>query len=175
MVISAYDLGKIDGVLRNNVLELGKLKEDFKATFESDNNATMEKVIWLSGQKSYGSMIIYLTNKEDALRLLHQGIVQLKGEVSFTSEYHHIERPIRCRNCQRYGHKAAKCRNPPACEKCAGPHLVNECTEAKVHCAACDGNHRASHPECSKWLEEKAKIKAPVGNATRTSPTAPSY
>jgi hypothetical protein len=152
---------KVDNIRRTDTLqENGKIRPDFKDMFLEENNAQVTKMYWLSGAKPYGSMIVYLAKESDAARLLHRKIVQIRGEAAFTSQYQHRERPLRCRNCQQYNHKEARCHNPTVCEKCAGPHKTPTCKAETYHCGACGGDHQASDPICSRWEEEKSKIRS---------------
>lgn len=150
---------KIDDVRKIDVFENGELREDFKDMFQQENEAQAQRISWLSGPKPYGSMIAYLSKASDASRLLHRKMVQIRGEVSFTSEYQYQQRPMRCRNCQKYGHKEARCKNQTVCGRCAGSHKVIECTVAERKCGACGGGHEASYSGCSQWKDEITKLR----------------
>jgi hypothetical protein len=151
---------KIDSVRKSDVFEKnGEVREEFYGKFRDENNTEVRKLYWLSGPKSYGSMVIFLPQESDATRLLHQKMVQICGEVSFTSEYHYIQRPLRCRNCQGYGHKQSRCRLPAVCERCSGPHQKQECNEHGEKCGACGGTHQASDQQCPRWQEEVNRIR----------------
>jgi len=114
---------KIDDVRKMDIFnQEGKLRIDFNEVFEEENQAHVKRIQWLSGSKPYGSMALFLGKESDVSRMLHRKMVQIRGEVSFTSEYRYRERPTRCRNCQGYGHKEIRCKNATVCEKCAGIH-----------------------------------------------------
>jgi hypothetical protein len=150
----------INNVRKSDVFtEEGQLKGDFVETFRRENEAGLKRIHWLSGPKAYGSMAAFLDRESDASRLLHKQIVQIRGEVSFTSEYHYRERPIRCHNCQQYGHRRSQCKRPKVCEKCAGNHGRQECTAQQEKCGTCGGEHQASDHQCPKWLEEVNRIR----------------
>lgn len=98
---------KFDSVWKSNIFNKdGEVREKFYGKSTDENNTEVRKLYWLSGPKSYGSMVVFLPQESDVTRLLHQTMVQICGEVSFTSEYRYIQRPLRCRNCQGYGHNS---------------------------------------------------------------------
>jgi hypothetical protein len=150
----------INNVRKTDVFaEEGRLIGDFVEMFRQENEAGLKRIHWLSGPKAYGSMVAFLDRESDASRLLHKQIVQIRGEVSFTSEYHYRERPVRCHNCQQYGHRRSQCKRPKVCEKCAGNHGRQECTAQQEKCGTCGGEHQASDHQCPKWLEEVKRIR----------------
>lgn len=59
----------------------------------------------------------------------------------------YIPRPIRCYNCQRFGHTANSCNSIKRCKKCGLNHNVEECHE-QLKCPNCRGSHEASSTEC---------------------------
>ena len=79
----------------------------------------------------------------------------------------YIPEPIRCYNCQRFGHKAAVCHSKKSiCSKCAGNHEVKECptitseTENDTpRCANCDGAHPTSYGGCPAYKRAKEIVK----------------
>lgn len=156
---------KLDEVRKSDVYnEAGQLKDDFAERFMQENGgAQTKKVRWLSGDKRFGSMVVYLSREADAQSLLSRRIVHIRGEAVFAEAYVYRNRPLRCRNCQQYGHKAARCRNETACERCAEPHTSAECTSSIVRCAACDiEGHAVSDPDCETWKKEWEKIRSRI-------------
>lgn len=73
----------------------------------------------------------------------------------------YIPNPLRCYNCQAYGHHQANCKRKAMCGKCGSPdHGLAQCT-SPPHCLHCSGPHPASDRLCPKWVSEKQvqKIK----------------
>ena len=68
-----------------------------------------------------------------------------------------IPNPIRCFQCQKYGHFKSTCTHKAVCPKCGGEdhndHLT--CT-ADPLCINCKGNHPANAKDCPKWILEKS-------------------
>lgn len=68
----------------------------------------------------------------------------------------YIPNPLRCFQCQKFGHHENNCKNHPVCAKCSEktPHHEDLCT-GQVKCANCSEAHRASSNQCSVWKREK--------------------
>ena len=60
-----------------------------------------------------------------------------------------IPNPLRCHNCQKYGHHEDKCSKDPIGSKCGqtAEHLESRCTN-ELHCVNCDEKHSADSKEC---------------------------
>lgn len=57
--------------------------------------------------------------------------------------------PMRCYNCQRYGHTAALCKSKIRCARCGGEHEFGKCEEGvEVKCCNCGGGHNAAYGGC---------------------------
>jgi hypothetical protein len=72
-----------------------------------------------------------------------------------------IPNPLRCFNCQRFGHGKNSCSRPAICAKCSHQgHVDADCME-ESHCANCSGPHPAFSKECPEWIKERdiTKIK----------------
>lgn len=78
--------------------------------------------------------------------------------------------PLRCFNCQRFGHVANQRRGRPKCVKCGGEHEYGRCDqEAVLKCCNCGGNHSAAYGGCEKHKEaievQKYKVSHKVSYA----------
>jgi len=67
----------------------------------------------------------------------------------------YIPNPLRCFNCQKYGHSSRECKNPAACVKCGKAGHEGASCSNQEQCANCKGKHAASSRECPKWKLEK--------------------
>ena len=77
----------------------------------------------------------------------------------------YIPNPLRCFNCQKYGHGKSSCKGRAVCAKCGEcNHNSDSCTN-ELKCINCSGSHAAFSKDCSKWLLEKKvqQIKAEQG------------
>ncbi|XP_055949598.1 uncharacterized protein LOC129983917 [Argiope bruennichi] len=67
----------------------------------------------------------------------------------------YIPNPLRCYQCQRFGHAKTACRGTPVCARCAEKgHDSLECN-APEKCVNCNGNHASYSRLCPKWQLEK--------------------
>lgn len=56
----------------------------------------------------------------------------------------YMPKPMRCFNCQEFGHVANMCKRK--CPRCGGEHGYGECEEGvRIKCCNCGGNHSASY------------------------------
>lgn len=70
-----------------------------------------------------------------------------------------VPNPRRCFRCQRFGHGSQVCRGKATCAKCGEPdHLSDNCTNDKVHCVNCKGDHPTYSRSCPQWKYEKEVV-----------------
>jgi hypothetical protein len=107
---------------------------------------------------------IYITRdgKKTATRSWVLTFDSPKPPTSLRVEYLELEvrpfvpNPMRCFNCQRFGHSKQFCRREAVCPQCGkAGHAEEKCT-ASPRCPNCQGTHSAFSKECPKWREEKA-------------------
>lgn len=66
-----------------------------------------------------------------------------------------IPGPVRCFNCQRFGHVATRCRETSRCARCGGNHDYGKCEEgAKPKCCNCGEGHSAAFRGCEMLKKE---------------------
>lgn len=66
-----------------------------------------------------------------------------------------IPSPVRCFQCQRFGHIATRCPGQPTCPRCGlEKHDGTEC-KTEPHCVNCEGAHPVHSRNCPKMKEEK--------------------
>ena len=72
----------------------------------------------------------------------------------------YVPNPLRCHNCQKYGHLEDRCSKDPICSKCGqtAEHLKNRCSN-ELHCVNCGEKHSADSKECRIWHKEKEIIR----------------
>jgi hypothetical protein len=67
----------------------------------------------------------------------------------------YIPNPLRCFQCQMFGHGKSTCRRKQVCAKCSQEgHLDTECTNGS-HCANCAGTHPAYSRDCIAWKTQR--------------------
>ena len=68
----------------------------------------------------------------------------------------YIPNPLRCFQCQKFGHSKKWCKNTIACWKCGSEgHDGSERTSETSCCLNCKGDHYASSKSCPVWIQEK--------------------
>ena len=144
---------KIDNVKRTAVLdEKDEIRAGAAEAFGEENGMTVAKIAWLSKKdvpKAYGSMVVYVTKKSDARRLIAEGFFHAGGESGTTSVFEQRPRPGQCYNCQELGHKAYQCRKAQRCGRCAKEgHHHKGCSEVVMKCVLCGGPHESFSRNC---------------------------
>lgn len=81
-----------------------------------------------------------------------------------------VQKPMRCFNCQKFGHMAKGCKEAKRCAKCGGEHEYGECGEGtSPKCCNCGGGHSAAYWGCEVMKREveinNIKVKEKVSYA----------
>ena len=71
--------------------------------------------------------------------------------------------PLRCYNCQHYGHGKATCNRKAVCAKCSQEGHQDADCENPPHCANCAGNHSAYSRDCPEWAKQKEITQVKFG------------
>jgi hypothetical protein len=128
--------------------EDGEVRASVKEMLEKENDVKIAKLSWLSRKdalKAYGSMVVYVTKRADAARLLEGQYFDVDGESAFTRVFEPRHGPMQCFKCLGLGHKAFSCTGPQLCSRCAQPgHRHSECQTDSPKCAVCSGPHDSS-------------------------------
>ncbi|KAI6824489.1 hypothetical protein KC343_g180 [Hortaea werneckii] len=91
---------KVDNACRMAVLdENGDLRVGATEMMEKENEVKIAKLSWLSRKdspKAYGSMVVYVTKRADAARLLDGQYFNVDGESAFTRVFEPRRGPMEC-------------------------------------------------------------------------------
>ncbi|KAM4061652.1 reverse transcriptase [Hirsutella rhossiliensis] len=144
---------RVDNANRTAVLDAeGNVLPGAIEALSAENRVTIGKISWLSKResgKAYGSMVVYVTKKSDAERLLEGYYFDLAGESATTYVFEPRTGPVQCFNCQEIGHKAYSCKKQRTCGKCANVgHHHRECTAIEPKCVPCGGPHESFSWKC---------------------------
>lgn len=70
-----------------------------------------------------------------------------------------IPNPLRCFNCQKFGHGKNTCSHKTVCARCSKPdHAEADCTAEPI-CANCAGPHPAFSKDCPEWIKQRAILR----------------
>jgi hypothetical protein len=89
--------------------------------------------------------------------------------------YEFIPRPIRCFNCQMFGHTKNVCTKTAKCPRCSGNHDFHMCDNEERICVNCKGSHSAGYRECPAYKQAaiittiKTKQKVSYAEALKIS------
>lgn len=68
----------------------------------------------------------------------------------------YVPMPMRCYNCQRFGHTAKTCKGKRRCARCGEDHSFEECNhKEQPRCCSCGGNHSVAYGGCEVLRKEK--------------------
>jgi hypothetical protein len=72
-----------------------------------------------------------------------------------------IRNPLRCLNCQRFGHGKNSCNRPAIYAKCSQQGQLDADCKEVLHYANCSDPHPAFSKECPEWIKQRdiTKIK----------------
>ena len=98
---------KVDNTNRMGVLDQeGHLLPEILDKLGKENEVKIAKISWLTkkdSMKAYGSMVVYVTKQEDAVKLLNEQYFHVDGESAFTRVFETRPNTQQCYNCQETG------------------------------------------------------------------------
>ena len=72
----------------------------------------------------------------------------------------YVPNPLRCYQCQVFGHHENKCGRQALCINCGMPeHCASGQCQNPAKCVNCSGDHPANSKECPQWEKEKKILK----------------
>ena len=75
----------------------------------------------------------------------------------------YVPKPLRCFNCQRFGHIAQYCKEKRRCARCGGEHEYGKCgTGVQPKCCNCGGAHSVAYGGCEVMQRENKVQKVRV-------------
>ena len=144
------------GIVRHEALRQGSVEEILDSLRETVCHVHRFTRI-KDGTKVPTGTIVVTFKSPNAPEKIKMGYLNLKVET-------YIPNPLRCFNCQKYGHGRTSCkRRSSVCGKCGQQdHEELACQEEKPKCANCEGSHPAYSKSCPLWVKEKEvqKVKA---------------
>ena len=143
-------LNSSKGVVRSSELSLCTLDE-IKSNLQNQGVTDIKRISIKRNEETINTnTYIFTFNKSQLPKELKVGYNLIK-----VSPY--IPNPLRCYNCQKFGHHETKCLKSPVCKKCGesgSDHIELSCGNP-IKCANCQGNHPADSRDCLVWKKEK--------------------
>ena len=83
-----------------------------------------------------------------------------------TNAMYHHGNPLRCYNCQVFGHHKNKCGRHVVCCNCSKPEHCGPfgVCDKPAKCVNCSGDHPANSKQCPQWKKEKKLLKIKCEN-----------
>ena len=138
------------GVVRSSELSLCSL-EEIKTHLQNQGVSDVKRItIKRNDEIINTNTYIFTFNRS-------QAPTELKVGYNIIKVNPYIPNPLRCYNCQKFGHHESKCLKSPICKKSGGSgsdHAELTCTNP-ICCANCQSSHPADSKECMVWKLEK--------------------
>ena len=136
------------GVFRSRDLN-GTDETEMTANLNSQGVTTVKRVqIRRDGKSILTNTYILTFNSPIISKVIKAGFVLLA-----VSPF--VPNPLRCFNCQRFGHHRDRCKRSDTCPRCGKEGHDGSDFSAEVKCVNCDGNHPAYAKVCPLWIREK--------------------
>ena len=109
--------------------------------------------VFRDGAKKPTNTFVFTFNSPVLPSVVKIGFMQVKVDV-------YIPNPLRCYQCQVFGHHENKCGRQAICVNCSMPEHcpVGQC-HRPAKCVNCSGEHPANSKQCPAWEKEKKILK----------------
>jgi hypothetical protein len=145
------------GVIRS--ADLAQMDESELLTSLKPQNVSEIRYIWITrdGTKRKTNTMIMTFAQPIIPKSIRAGYLSVKVE-------QYVPSPLRCFQCQQFGHHRTVCRRAAACAKCGQADHGDAPCDKLPHCVNCNGDHTAFDKNCPKWLSEKEIVKIKTNN-----------
>jgi hypothetical protein len=128
----------------------GISEEEIVEDLEDEGVVAAKKIYFTrDGQKVESATVILTFDGCEVPRDIQAGYMNIKVEP-------YIPNPLRCFQCNRFGHPKDKCKRKACCARCGSlEHTDDRECHLTPHCVNCEGDHSAFSKDCPKWKEEK--------------------
>jgi hypothetical protein len=148
--VTSYDrMNTKKGVIRCPAFR-GIKEEEIVEDLEPEGVVGAQKIMFKRDGKSLESATIILTFDCSVLpKEIKAGYLNIKVEP-------YIPNPLRCFQCNKFGHPKDRCKRKACCARCGSlEHTSDAECKNTPHCVNCDGEHSSFSKDCPKWKEEK--------------------
>ena len=143
-------LNSSKGVVRSAELSLCTL-EEIKSHLKTQSVTDVKRITFKRNDQTISTDTYILTFGKPQIPK------ELKVGYNLIKVNPYIPNPLRCYNCQMFGHHEQKCLKSPVCKKCGesgSDHIELSCHNTPK-CVNCKGNHPADSRDCVAWKREK--------------------
>lgn len=71
----------------------------------------------------------------------------------------YVPKPLKCYNCQRFGHVATACKERNWCARCGGEQEYGKCGDGvQPKCCTCGGAHSVAYSGCEA-MEQAVEVQ----------------
>lgn len=150
VVSSFQQMNSKKGVIRCSALR-DIPEEEIAEDLSSEGVIAARKLYFTKDGRKLTSNTVILTFDGSVLpKQIKAGYLNLKVEP-------YIPNPLRCFNCNRFGHPRDKCKRKACCARCGKEdHEDDKMCAESPHCVNCKGDHQAYSRDCPIFLEEKS-------------------
>ena len=154
-------LNSSKGIIRDRNLK-GQSEENIKEYLETQGVTAVKRFKVKKGHEYVETNMLLLTFNT----VVPPKTVKIFYQIINVELY--VPNPLRCFNCQKFGHHEDKCPVDPGsvCERCGmgnRDHHTNHCKNP-TKCVNCGGEHLSRSNECATWKKEKEIMKLKVTN-----------
>jgi hypothetical protein len=71
----------------------------------------------------------------------------------------YIPNPLRCFNCQKFGHGRSSCQHKAVCARCGNDGHDDAVCQEPARCVNCSGTHPSFSRECPEWAKQRAIVQ----------------
>ena len=152
-------LNSSKGIIRDRNLK-GESEKNILEYLENQGVTAVKRFTVKKGQETINTNTLLLTFNS----VVPPKAVKIFYQIVPVDIY--IPNPLRCFNCQKFGHHEDKCPVDPGsvCERCGmgdHDHHTNHCKNP-IKCVNCGGGHLSRSNECETWKKEKEIMRLKV-------------
>jgi hypothetical protein len=148
--VSSYDrMNTKKGVIRCPAFK-GISEKEIVEDLTSEGVVAAKKLFYKRDGLALESATVILTFDSSVLpKEIKAGYLNIKVEA-------YIPNPLRCFQCNRFGHPKDRCKRKACCARCGSlEHTSDKECNKQPHCVNCEGGHSSFSKDCPKWKEEK--------------------
>ena len=100
-------------------------------------------------QKTESNTIILTFDGAELPKEIKAGYINIKVNP-------YIPNPLRCFNCNKFGHPKDRCKRKACCARCGGTDHTDDRECRRIpHCTNCEGEHSSFSKDCPSWKVKK--------------------